>query len=115
MTRYDYITQLKDDITTYLIDNDIILEDLNDRELEKLGDDLWAEDSVTGNASGSYTMNTYQAEENIAHSWDLIEEVAEVYGIDPIISSDYSHGAEWWDVNIRCYLLNEALYELVKQ
>lgn len=38
MTRYDYITQLKDDITTYLIDNDIVLDNLNDSELEKLED-----------------------------------------------------------------------------
>lgn len=115
MTRYDYITQLKDDITTYLIDNDIVLDDLNDSELEKLEYDLFVNDNVTGNASGSYTMNTWQAEENIAHAWDLIEEVAEEYGMDPFISTGLVHGPEWWDVTIRCYLLSEALYELAKR
>ena len=41
---------------------------------EKLYDELWIDDSVTGNASGSYTCNAYEAEEYIAHNLDLLAE-----------------------------------------
>ena len=36
-------------------------EDLEELE-QSLNDDLWTVDSVTGNASGSYTFNRYQAQ-----------------------------------------------------
>ena len=36
-----------------------------DEAYDQLFDDMWVNDSVTGNASGSYTFNTYKAEENI--------------------------------------------------
>lgn len=73
---YNYLEAVKDDVREY-ISHEIELEDWRgDRDglEEKLNDDLWIEDSVTGNASGSYTFNTWQAEENLAHNWDLLEE-----------------------------------------
>lgn len=76
---------------------------------ERLSEELWTDDSVTGNGSGSYTFNTYQAEENLAHNWELMQEVADEFGIDAKISDAYEHGAEWWDVSIRCYLLSQAI------
>lgn len=76
---------------------------------EKLSDELWTDDSVTGNGSGSYTFSTYKAEENLAHNFDLLEETAEAFGIEPTIATGYEHGAEWWDCSIRCYLLNQAI------
>lgn len=68
---------------------------------------LFTEDSVTGNASGSYTFNTYEAEENICHNLDLLEEALEEFGS----GADYliTHGAEAADVTIRCYLLGECI------
>ena len=68
---------------------------------------LFTEDSVTGNASGSYTFNTYEAEENICHNLDLLGEALEEFGS----GSDYliTHGAEAADVTIRCYLLGECI------
>ena len=82
-------------------------------ELEgKLNDDLFTEDSVTGNASGSYTFSTYQAEENIAHNWDLLAEAMEEFGCE---DNPFDKGAEWADVTIRCYLLGQAISEALEE
>lgn len=82
---------------------------------ERLQDELWTNDSVTGNGSGSYTFNTYQAEENLAHNHDLLEECAAEFGIVPTISTGWEHGAEWWDCLIRCYLLPQAISQALDE
>ena len=109
MTNYDYMAAMKEDIQDY-INYDITLADYDSRdELEEhLNEELWTVDGVTGNASGSYTFNTYEAEENIAHNWDLLEEAISEFGgdVNPI-----KKGAEWCDVTIRCYLLGQAIGE----
>lgn len=104
---YDYRETVKDDVLEY-INNEINFEDfdtLEDLE-EYLNDELWTVDSVTGNASGSYTFSTYEAEENIAHNWDLLAEALEEFGNE---ENPISKGAEWCDVTIRCYLLGECI------
>jgi len=111
---YDYRKAVKDDIYQAIHDNFTIEEiraNMEDRSSfqERLYDDLFLDDSVTGNASGSYTFNTYAAEENLLHNWDLIEECAECFGCEPVVSSGYKNGPEYWDVSIRCYLLGECL------
>lgn len=108
MTNYNYKEALKNDIRDYIAEN-INLADYADTEelQEYLQDTLWAEDSVTGNGSGSYTFNTYQAEENIAHNWDLLQEALEEFGQSDI--NVLEKGAEWADVTIRCYLLSECI------
>lgn len=105
---YDYREAVKDDVLEY-IDNEINFEDFDTLEKleEHLNEVLFTEDSVTGNASGSYTFNTYEAEENICHNLDLLEEALEEFGS----GADYliTHGAEAADVTIRCYLLGECI------
>lgn len=73
MNGYDYREAVKSDILEY-IKYEIDFEDFEDLDelSEQLNEDLWTVDSVTGNASGSYTFNTYQAEENICHNLDLL-------------------------------------------
>lgn len=104
---YDYREAVKEDVLEY-INNEINFEDFDtlDELEEKLNEDLWTEDSVTGNASGSYTFNTYEAEENLAHNWDLLAEALEEFGNE---KNPISKGAEWCDVTIRCYLLGECI------
>lgn len=111
-TTYNYLEAVTEDVKTY-ISNEITLTDYADRnELEEhLNDVLFTEDSVTGNASGSYTCSTYQAEEYLAHNWDVLQEALEEFGetdINPI-----EKGAEWCDVTIRCYLLAQAISEVL--
>ena len=80
---------------------------------EWLNDELWTEDSVTGNGSGSYTFNTYAAEENLCHNYDLLEEACNEFGQD--IGQAVKEGAEFCDVTIRCYLLSQAIEEAITE
>ena len=111
MEKYDYLESMSNDIIDYIRENytdEEIRTELNERNdwEEKLNDDLWVEDSVTGNASGSYTFNTWKAEEYICHNLDLLSEATEEFGDD---RNALKHGAEWCDVTIRCYLLGQAI------
>ena len=72
---------------------------------------MFISDSVTGNASGSYTFNTWQAEENLCHNLDLLKEACEEFGSD----CNILESAEGCDVTIRCYLLSSALHEVLDE
>lgn len=104
----NYREEVKEDVLQY-IKNEINFKDYDtlDELEEELNEKLWVEDSVTGNASGSYTCNVYEAEENVAHNWDLLREALEDFGS----SADYllEKGAEAADVFVRCYLLGECI------
>ena len=73
---------------------------------------LWAEDSVTGNASGSYYCNTWRSADALAHNWDILQEALENFGDD---SNPIEKGEEWCDVIIRCYLLPTAIAEVLDE
>lgn len=107
MSNYNYREAVKEDVLEY-IKNEIDFADYETIEelSEKLNEDLFTEDSVTGNASGSYTFSTYEAEENLCHNLDLLAEAIEEFGGNTDILKD---GAEACDVTIRCYLLGEAI------
>ena len=113
MMNYNYAEVVKDDVLEY-IKNEINFSEFDTIEelAEKLNDDLFTEDSVTGNASGSYTFNTYKAEENLAHNWDVLTEALEEFGSS---ENPIEKGAEWCDVTIRCYLLGNAIAEAIEE
>ena len=115
--QYNYFEAVKEDVKNY-IENDINLTEAIeeaggvDAFREALYDDLWVNDSVTGNASGSYTFNTWQAEENLCHNMELLREALEEFGC----GIEYlERGAEACDVTIRCYLLNNAIDEVLEE
>ena len=117
MKTYNYFEAVKEDVKNY-IENEIdIKEELEiagdiDNLKDNLYDDLFCNDSVTGNASGSYTFNTWQAEENLCHNMELLKEALEEFGCD----IDYlEKGAEACDVTIRCYLLSSAISEVIEE
>lgn len=109
MERYDYRKALREDILEYFKEHDVT-GFVGERERERLYDDMWLCDSVTGNASGSYTFSTWQAEENICHNADLVEEVIDEWG-----EPEGHKGTEYWDVSIRCYLLGQVLDEVISE
>lgn len=108
MERYDYLEVVTNDAKQAILEN---LENWNfsDREeLEEIANDnLWTNDRVTGNASGSYTCNAWEAEENLCHNMDELEEACNEFGQD--MGEAVKQGAEYCDVTIRCYLLSQAI------
>ena len=113
MEKYDYLQAVIDDVKQYIADNKITVTTDNRDEIEQqLNEDLFTEDSVTGNASGSYTFSTYQAEENLSHNMDLLADALSEFGC----TLDYlEKGAEACDVTIRCYLLNQAISDVLDE
>lgn len=110
---YNYYDAVYNDVCDY-IKNEIDFNEFDTlEELEEyLNDVLWTCDSVTGNGSGSYTFNTYQAEENICHNLELLAEALQEFGC----GLDYlmEKGAEAADVTIRCYLLGGCISDALE-
>lgn len=114
MERYNYLESVKEDVTNYINDNEIKVYFSNREEVEEqLNNDLFCNDSVTGNASGSYTFSTWQAEGNLCHNLDLLAEALEEFGGST--GEALERGAEYCDVTIRCYLLAQAIAEVLDE
>ena len=111
--KYNYLEAVKEDVKEYI--NEIDFSDFGSVEEleEKLNEILWVEDSVTGNASGSYYCNSWKAEKALAHNWDLLAEAFREFGEDG--TDILEKGAEAMDVTIRCYLLNQAISEVIEE
>ena len=110
----NYLEQMKEDIRNYIEENGIVVTSENREEVEeKLNDDLWIDDSVTGNASGSYTFNSYKAKEYVVDNMELLQETISEFCIDAETVAEKFINEEWeyFDVSIRCYLLGSAISE----
>ena len=107
MKKYNYKENVKNDIIDHIKENYKGLDEVNE---EVLYDDLWIDDSVTGNASGSYYCNQYKAEEALAHNMDLLKEACEEFSCIPDLENP-----EACDVTIRCYLLNDCIYDALEE
>lgn len=113
---YDYRKAICEDIRDYIKENysdEELKKALENREEfeEELNDSLWVEDSVTGNASGSYTFNRARAAEYVGENLDILAEICAEFGItaekvgEKFLEGDY----EYFDVTIRCGLLGECI------
>lgn len=115
---YNYYDAVKADVLDY-IREEINLADYDDLDdlAEKLNDDLWINDSVTGNASGSYTFNSFTAKEYVSENMDLVEEMASEFCVDlsdigrHFLQEDW----EWFDVSIRCYVLYACISDALEE
>jgi len=119
MKEYNYREAMKRDIYNYLEDNEYMLslpEDTEKIDFEELYNDLyekmWIADGVTGNGSGIYFSNEYEAEEALLHNLDLLAEACKEFGANKDILKD---GVKACDVTIRCYLLGEVLAEVLDE
>lgn len=113
MKTYDYLENVKEDVRNYIEENKIVVTSSNREEVEQeLNDTLFVDDNVTGNASGSYTFSTWQAEENLCHNFGLLMEALTEFGCD---LSYLGKGAEACDVTIRCYLLGQAISKVLDE
>ena len=116
---YNYLESMKDDIREYIITDELKKEIREDREEveQRLNDELWVDDSITGNASGSYYCNSYKAQEAVQDNCDLLREALTEFCTEPDeIAKRFLDGDwEYFDVTIRCYLLGSAISEVLDE
>jgi GNAT superfamily N-acetyltransferase len=109
---YNYLQHLEEDIENVLGDY-LDIENIDDCEMSRatvenmLYENLWTDDSVTGNGLGSYTFNAALAEEYLEGNWELASEAYREFGYDE--EDIFAKGPEAADVTIRCYLLSQAI------
>lgn len=98
MEKYDYLKAVKEDVANF-ISNEIDptkFEDL-DALREYLNDELFCNDSVTGNGSGSYTFSTWKAEEkpNKGQTGRSDGKTALHPTVTPLIARKHNTGRFW--------------------
>ena len=109
MERYNYLAAVKDDVRNYISDEVNLSEFDEVEELNKfLNENLFNEDSVTGNSSSrTYTYSREVAAENLLDNMDLLSQAMDEFG------NVLDKGEEVCDVSIRCYLLPQAINEVL--
>ena len=116
---YDYREAMTEDVKQWITDEVNLADWTEDREglEQQLNDDLWTADSVTGNASGSYTFNRVQASLYVLDNMDLLQEAIDEFATDPATVGDkfISEDWEWFDVTIRCYLLGSIVSDVLNE
>lgn len=119
---YNYIKSMVDDIKEYINENftgEEIAERMVDRDEweQELNDDLFCCDSVTGNASGSYTFNSWKSKEYVTDNTDLLKEALQEFCVEGEEIAERFLNDEWeyFDVTIRCYLLGQAINEALDE
>ena len=103
---YNYHIAVKDDIREYIKENyGTVTEEMR----SDVFDEVLGDDSVTGNASGSYTMNRAIAKEYVIENIDLLNRAVDEYGFNKkdIGEQFLSEQWEYLDVLIRLYLVGE--------
>ena len=116
---YNYLEAMKSDVRDYITENIDLNEYREDRDRleQSLHDDLWIVDSVTGNGSGSYTYNRNEAKDYVIDNMGYcIEAITEFCTPAEIIAQKFlEQDWEYFDVTIRCYLLGQAIGEVLDE
>lgn len=116
---YDYRKAIREDIKNAIEDNKNYWDNWDemdaDEKREFLNDELWCDDSVTGNGSGSYTFNAAKALDNISGNEDLITDTVSDFGISAETVAEHLTDWEYWDVSIRCYLLAQEIENVLDE
>lgn len=114
---YNYLEELKSDVRNYI--NEVASDYMDCEDMDELRDELydnlWSEDSVTGNGSGSYTFNREEAKKYVSDNMDLmVEAYKDLDSIESLVDDLEALDFETIDVTIRCYLLSQALDEVLE-
>ena len=118
---YDYKEIIKSDVREWMDDNKDELKGLDRIDMfNVVYDSCWVDDSVTGNASGSYTFSRWEARKNFFEDEDADEYVSQM--IEDGFSNEEEIGklvasSNWekLDVYIRCWLLNQCVSEIMDE
>lgn len=112
MENYNYLEAVTADVIDF-IRNEVDSTEYENRESLSvfLNDELWCCDSVTGNASGSYTFNAYKAKEYVFADQDTVSEALREFCVDAETISEKFLNQDWeyFDVTARCYVLCQAI------
>ena len=108
---YDYEEAVRSDIKDYILEsydrNDLADFDDEDDFKDCLIDILVDEDSITGNANGSYYCNSYKAQEALNGNMDLLRDACEALDLsneevgERFLDGDF----EYFDCIVRCYIV----------
>lgn len=113
---YDYYEAVKENVLNYIKEE----VDMNGMDLDELKEQLWEDlinnDSVTGNASESYTFCRSEAQKYVEENKDLVREMCDEF-------EDHQRIANQWltddykliDVCLRCYVLVNAIEMAVEE
>ena len=111
---YNYHIAVKDDIREYIKEN---YDSVTEKMRAEMFDTILGEDSVTGNASGSYTMNRAIAKEYVIENIDLLNRAVDEYGFNKKDIGEQFLSEEWeqLDVLIRLYLVGEYFDDIFSE
>ena len=116
MKAYNYKEVMGNDVIEaigeYMECETVSVEDL---DFDTLRDYLLSDDCVTGNGSGSYTMSNALARDYVLDNEELQADVIREFGLDSETIAGKIHDWEYWDVSIRCYLLDEVLQYVIEE
>lgn len=118
MTKYNYFESVKDDVREIAEEYKSVSEFATLEDYQQyLYDELFVDDSVTGNASGSYYCNSYRAKEALEGNLELLRDAYNEFGEEAeTIANDFLN-EEWekMDVTIRCYVLGCVIWEITEE
>lgn len=120
MDRYDYRKVIKNEIIDWIISNTDLMENkesLYDDEISNwIYDEVFAEDSVTGNGPYGYAREE-QCREYVASNLDLYFEAAREFDDFPTGTTPWTvrNPAQHMDATIRCYLLGECIENALEE
>lgn len=114
MEKYDYYIEVANDIENWLDFNDFDLSQFKNREeaAEFLLDELWSEDSITGNGPEGYASEE-ECEEFLCHNLNLLFDALSEFGelVGSLLDKYHKekNSARRADCTIRCYVLDDAI------
>lgn len=118
---YSYKEVVRSDVREWIDDNKEHIEGLDRHDAyEVIYDSCWVDDSVTGNASGSYTFSRYEARQNFFNdddSEEYIDQMIEDGFTDRETVGKAVQESNWelLDVSIRCWLLCDAVSDVIDE
>jgi hypothetical protein len=117
-----YLEQIKEDIRNHIEENytnEEISEKMENRDEfeEMLNDELWTDDNVTGNGSGSYTFDRSKAQEFVLADIETVQEALREFCVeaDTIAEKFLESDWEYFDVTARCYVLGMGISEVLDE
>lgn len=124
MEKYDYRRAITDDVKDWIVnDSDIIEEGIEEGRDDDLYnwiyDEIFDEDSITGN--GAYYYGTEEfCSECLSGNFNILYEAAHEFCVDDEINVLIEHYenkdlARYFDCTIRCYLLMDCIYQAVDE